>query len=687
MKRREFFKTSIQATGSLALAAYLSLESQANLAPAINSASNIPSATRQPQSAPAQNRQPLLPSPFLKLPIGSIQPKGWLLRQLEIQAEGLNGRMPEISDYLVYEGNGWVTPGSDFGWEEVPYWLRGFGDLGYVTGNAPVIALARKWTDGILDAQQPDGWFGPNNLRTSLDGGPDMWPHMPVLDALRSYYEYSSDERVISFMTKYAAFQAKVPGEQFAKSWAGFRWGDNIDSLYWLYNRTGDTWLLDLAANIHDHSARWSEGIASYHNVNIAQGFREGAQYWQQSHLALHRESAYRNYEAVMAQYGQFSGGGFAGDENCRPGYSDPRQGFETCGIVEFMHSHELLTRITGDAIWADRCEELAFNSLPAALEPLQRGVHYITSANSVSLDNDSKAADFDNTFPMQAYMPGIHNYRCCPHNYGMGWPYYAEEMWLANADGGICASLYGASEVRAQLGRHRDWVQISQQTHYPFGDLVEFEIMTEKAEPVAFPFAFRVPGWCRQAKLTVNGEPLEQTAAAGTYTTICRRWRSGDVIKLHLLMQTVLKRWPSNHDSVSIHRGPLTYSLEIAEEWRQSGGSAGWPEYEVHAASPWNYGMLLDSERASGPKSIIVAQNSNAALDNPWMPNTSPVKLTTQARRIPAWQADTHNVVGPLQASPVNSDQPDETITLIPMGAARLRITSFPVIGDGPDT
>jgi hypothetical protein len=48
----------------------------------------------------------------------------------------------------------------------------------------------------------------------------------------------------------------------------------------------------------------------------------------------------------------------------------------------------------------------------------------------------------------MQAYLPGVTQYRCCPHNYGQGWPYLAEEMWLATPGGGLCAAIYGPSTV-----------------------------------------------------------------------------------------------------------------------------------------------------------------------------------------------------------------------------------------------
>ena len=59
---------------------------------------------------------------------------------------------------------------------------------------------------------------------------------------------------------------------------------------------------------------------------------------------------------------------------------------------------------------------------------------------------------------------------------------------------------------------------------------------------------------------------------------------------------------------------------------------------------------------------------------------------LQAKAKRVPAWQQDRRGLVGVLQPSPVKSGEPEETITLIPMGAARLRIAVFPVIGTGPD-
>lgn len=69
----------------------------------------------------------------------------------------------------------------------------------------------------------------------------------------------------------------------------------------------------------------------------------------------------------------------------------------------------------------------------PRPWTPHGTSIHYVTSANSIDLDNRAKTqGQFQNGFAMQAFQAGVDQYRCCPHNYGMGWPYFTEELWLA---------------------------------------------------------------------------------------------------------------------------------------------------------------------------------------------------------------------------------------------------------------
>ncbi|WP_371477372.1 RICIN domain-containing protein [Kitasatospora sp. NBC_00315] len=617
----------------------------------------------------APNKAPLAPGAFLRLPPGSVTARGWLDGQLRIQLAGLCGRYAEISHFLNMDGSGWVHP-DRAGWEEVPYWLRGYVDLAIATGDATALATTRRWIDAVVATRKSDGWFGPTALRTSLNGGPDFWPFLPLTWALRNWQEYSGDTRVIPLLSAFFRFMnAQGPGA-FNSSWVSVRWGDALDSVFWLYNRTGESFLLDLADRIHANGANWVNNLPSLHNVNIAQGYREPAQYALRSLNAAHTRAAYQNYDAVMGSYGQFPGGGFAGDENARPGFGDPRQGFETCGIVEFMASHQLMNRITGDPLWADRCEDLAFNSLPASLDPAGKAVHYITSANSVDLDDVPKSqGQFQNGFAMQAYMPGVDQYRCCPHNYGMGWPYFLEELWLATPDNGLAAAMYSPSSVTAKVADGTA-VTVTETTDYPFSDTVTLKLTTP--HPVAFPLYLRVPGWCAAPAVTVNGSAVAAPAGPA-YTVLNRTWKNGDTVVLRLPQTTTVRTWGANHGAVSVDHGPLTYSLRIGESYQQYAGTAVFPEYAVHATTPWNYGLALDS----GAPVFSAATGPLPA--NPFTVDGAPVHITAPARRIAEWQADVQHVVTPLQDGPARSTAAVENVTLIPMGAARLRITAFP--------
>ncbi len=630
------------------------------------------------------NRAPLAPSPFAKLPIGSIEPRGWLRLQLEAERDGMIGRPAEISPWLNFARSAWgnTNGAGGFGWEELPYWLKGYGDLGYVLKDGKITAAARKWIESAMASQRADGWFGPRELLTSLKGKTDLWPNMVMLNILQSYHEHSGDPRVLEVMTRYFKWEDTLPASAFGEGyWPKLRAGDNIESIYWLYNRTGEAWLLPLAKKIHDHMARWDEGVINWHNVNIAQGFREPTVYWMQSGEARHLAGAERNYLEVMGKYGQFPGGGFGGDENCREGYFDPRQGFETCGIVEFTHSFQLLSRITGQSIWADRCEDIAFNSLPASMTPDQKALHYLTCANQIQLDRHNKAPLIQNGGTMFSHSP-FEVYRCCQHNVSHGWPYYAEELWLATHDRGLCASLYAASAVRARVADGAE-VTVTENTAYPFGDSVVFTIATTRA--ARWPLYLRIPRWCDGATVSINSRPEPAPAKASSFLVLEREWRDGDEVRLTLPMRVQIQRWAKNGNCASVSHGPLSYSLAIQEEWKQHGSrNANWPEWEVFPKSAWNYGLVFDDNTVE--KDFAVVRGNYDAARNPFTHETVPVKLTAKAKKIANWQADKFAMVGKIQPSPVKADAPTETVTLIPMGAARLRIAAIPVIGSGPD-
>jgi DUF1680 family protein len=294
-----------------------------------------------------------------------------------------------------------------------------------------------------------------------------------------------------------------------------------------------------------------------------------------------------------------------------------------------------------------------------------------------VQLDRKNKAPGIQNHGTMLSYSP--HAYRCCQHNVSHGWPYYAEELWLATADRGLCASLYAASEVTAKVGDDAQ-VTIAETTDYPFRDTIELKIGL--AKPARFPLYLRVPRWCEKPEIQFNGQPLAIATTPLSYLRIRRSWQSGDTVSLRLPMALRVRTWAKNKNSVSIDYGPLTFSLKIGEKWSRCGGSDNWPNFEVYPTTAWNYGLVLDAKIPAS--SLGLVRDAGQVADQPFTPQTAPIHIKAKARKIPGWTLDGQGLLNILPQSPVRSQEPVETVTLIPMGAARLRISAFPTIDDG---
>ncbi|HLN28915.1 MAG TPA: hypothetical protein VK395_14305 [Gemmataceae bacterium] len=81
---------------------------------------------------------------------------------------------------------------------------------------------------------------------------------------------------------------------------------------------------------------------------------------------------------------------------------------------------------------------------------------------------------------------------------------------------------------------------------------------------------------------------------------------------------------------------------------------------------------------------SFEIVRKEGPLPKQPFTAEASPLELRAKARKIPGWRMDRFGLVGLLQQSPAHSDEPIETVALIPMGAARLRISAFPTVANG---
>lgn len=631
-------------------------------------------------------RTPLLQQHFIKLPVGSVKPAGWVGRYLELQRDGLTGHLGEISAWLEKDGNAWLTTGGNHGWEEVPYWLKGYSDLAYLLGDKAMLAETQTWIEAIFKSQRDDGFFGPEN---KSNGKPELWAQMIALSLLQTYYEYSGDERVLTLMTNYFKWQMTVPDDQFLDSyWENSRGGDNLYTVLWLYNRTGDAFLLDLAKKLHRNTADWTQptSLPNWHNVNIAQCFREPATYYMLTGDERMLKASYNVQSLIRRTFGQVPGGMFGGDENSRLGYIDPRQGVETCGMVEQMASDEIMLRFTGDPVWAENCEDVAFNTYPAATTADFKALRYITSPNMVQSDSENHAPGIQNNGPFLSMNP--FSSRCCQHNHSQGWPYYAENLIYATPDDGAAVVMYASCEATVKVADGRS-ITLTEETNYPFDETIALTVSKGKAE---FPLYLRIPSWTDAAEVSINGERVAVKPVSGKYYRIMRQWKKGDKVTLKLPMTLKMRRWQVNKNSVSVDYGPLTLSLKIKEryvkrdsketaigdsKWQKGADASQWPTFEIYADSPWNYALCLND--AADLRSFTMTKKPWPTDNYPFTTESVPIEFKAKARRVPSWTLDDTKLCGVLPDEDAPKAAEVEEITLIPMGAARLRISAFP--------
>ncbi|MDA0873597.1 MAG: glycoside hydrolase family 127 protein [Bacteroidetes bacterium] len=640
----------------------------------------------------AFNKAPLVANPYATLPIGAIRPEGWMREQLERMADGMTGHLDEWYP-TVGASNGWLGGDGDV-WERGPYWLDGLVPLAYLLGDERLIEKARPYIEWTLASQDSTGYFGPRPEADGTENRPgqqrrnaaDWWPRMVVLKVLQQYHEATGDERVLEFMTRYFRYQLRhlpeTPLDNWT-GWAGARGGDNHMSVIWLYNRTGDDFLLSLADTLNAQTYDWVGNFETgaeatdywrTHVVNVAMAMKQPIQQWVTSGDERYLAAMHAGLHALMRDHGQ-AVGMFSGDELLHG--TDPVHGIELCAIVEFMFSLENAAMNTGDVSFMDRLERVAYNALPTQVTDDQRDRQYFQQVNQIDLTNGDHGLFFD-AYQDAACFGLLTGYPCCTTNLHQGWPKLVQHSWMATADGGLAALTYLPSSVTAFVRGGKE-VTIRQETNYPVEDVVRFTIEVEAA--TSFPLHLRIPAWSPAARLTVNGEIIP--VQAGTMAVIDRVWRTADRVRLELPADLEFSRWHEN--SVAVHRGPLLFAMSVEGEMQEkpvlTPGENTPNMRVVRRTGDWNYGLPLDPQNPAAGFELVRSGDTPLYF---WTEDAVPVRLRAKGVRIPYW-TEFNTAAGPMPPSPVRMDIRDsgepQDIELIPYGATTLRVATFPEV------
>lgn len=619
-----------------------------------------------PAKREAAAGRPAIAAPVLTpLPLRDLAPSGWLATQLDGLAKGLPGQLDAFSPACRPEHNPWAEPAStsEPADDLLPQWLRGAIPLAQLAHEAGLQTKTRAWIDTILAAQQDDGWLGPLSLRAQRD----LWPSTVFLQALIGYARVTGDPRVRVAIARHLAWIQRLPEAQLlpdaTRPWQA---AELMSALTWLYERTGEPSLPELARRIYRHSGDWRFTLPTRDDLGFATGFTEPAEYFRfpgQTELAL---VSGQRFAQMQRERGRLPGGVFLPEEHDDAHGPDPSRGAHACVTATLLDSCLRLLALTGDAVWADRCEDIAFNTVPTIYTTDALALRSQTAPNQVA--SAGVAATYTPSGP-----------DCCRHAAFRAWPAVASHLWMSTVDGGLAAALYGAGSAKARVGSGVE-VTLEEETAYPFDGLVVATVSL--ARPVRFPLYLRVPAWCSQPGLLVNGRSVRLKGKPGPWIALDRVWNNQDRVELRLLMEPRVELAAFEPRRAVVRYGPLAFSLQIREEWRAVGGTTDWPEQCLTPASAWNLGLVLPPVRPEA--ALSVAKRLGPLPAQPFNAEAPAIRLIAPATLLADWTAPAAGQTPRLPRQLAVAAGPPIEATLIPMGGARLRLAVFPWLVPG---
>ena len=228
----------------------------------------------------------------------------------------------------------------------------------------------------------------------------------------------------------------------------------------------------------------------------------------------------------------------------------------ETCANIGNVLWNWRMLQITGDAKYADIVELALYNSVLSGISLSGDKFLYTNPLSS------SDALPFVQRWSKdrQHYI-GLSN--CCPPNTVRTISEVSQYAYSVS-DKGLYFNLYGGNNLDTKL-KSGSILKLSQTTDYPWDGKVSIKL--EEAPKESFSVFLRIPGWCSDAKVLVNGKSSAVKVTPGKYAEIANTWKSGD--KIELLLPMPVRLIESNplveetRNQVAVKRGLVVYCLE----------------------------------------------------------------------------------------------------------------------------
>lgn len=626
--------------------------------------------------------------------LGQIEPQGWVKEFLQTQANGLTGKLqhtgyPYSVAFWKGETRGDETPPWEV-FEQTAYRLDGMYACGALIGREDLCAYADESFNYALSHIAPDGFIGSEYLRET--DGWHRWPQVVFFRALIAKYEYAHDERIVQ-----ALHDFYIKGDY---DYSVMREFLHIEIMLWVYGKTGDVRLLDLAKktyvdyneNCQDDNSEevmLSDKKPYVHGVTHDETAKIGAIMYMYTSEEKYLRVSVNAFEKLDKMF-MLPDGGHCSNEFMIN--NDSYQSHETCTISDYTWALYYLLASTGDVKYADKIEKCIFNAGIGAVKEDFSAVQYFSCPNQVIAAQNSNHNVFFCGEEWMGYN-AKHNTDCCVGNANRFMPNFARRLWMQKA-GEVYATLYAPNTFAFAINGAN--VRIEEKTDYPWEDTVAFAVHTDKS--VKFTLCLRIPAWSNGATVAVNSKE-QSIETSGVFYKIKREFADGDEIVLTLKPQ--VKAEKSSDGGAYFTRGSLVFALGLRykEEKAPAPSNENVCNYNLTANEPWNY--CIDESECTEKEVRLLRLDMNA--QNPWTLESVPLGLIVPAHRLADWQllhktevTQCYNLYAkeyrqktgdftftpPLPETVSKKDVgKKETITLVPVGAAKLRITVFPML------
>ena len=432
-------------------------------------------------------------------------------------------------------------------------WVSGLARLSCALNDPAVRDKAISMTTGW------EKTIGPN-------GNPRMknaycWEKMSCgLVDLAQYADYPHAMEILERITKWAwanIDRSRVPATREDRAGRGPKntneWYTLSENSFRAYRMTGNKLFLDFA-NLWLYPTYWNkfentprpEGVAFLHSYSHVNTFSSAAMAYAVTgnprYLAILR-NAYDWARGTQT----YASGGYGPGEWTMPTDGSLGDALDVridhaeipCGSWAGFKLSRYLTAFTGEARYGDWIERLLYNGIGSALPTLSTGKTFYYANYNVG---------------MATKQYGWSNWSCCSGTYIQDVADYHNIVYYHDDDG-LYINLLLPSEVTWQRGG--ETVRLAQQTEFPAAD--SSTLTLELTKPAEFSLKVRIPSWCTDAKLEVNGKSAGQNVKPDQWASIKRTWKTNDKVVITFPMPIrAVPVDPRHPQRIAILYGPL---------------------------------------------------------------------------------------------------------------------------------